>query len=132
VIVVDAMVLADFLAGEAGLRKAAIRLSEADPVWISCSLWRYEVGNVLWEKMQFQYMTRDAARRFFEQGEAMLTETVENLQWRAILDLADSRRLTFYDASYVWLAQSRGLTLRTRDAEVLRGCPDIAKPMQEE
>jgi predicted nucleic acid-binding protein len=131
VIVVDAMVLADFLAGEAGLRKAAIRLSEEDPVWISCSLWRYEVGNVLWKKMQFQHMTRDAARRFFEQGEAMLTETVENLQWRAILDLADSRRLTFYDASYVWLAQSRGLTLRTRDAEVLRGCPDIAKPMQE-
>jgi predicted nucleic acid-binding protein len=62
----------------------------------------------------------------------MLTETVENLQWRAVLDLADSRRLTFYDASYVWLAQSRGLTLRTRDAEVLRGCPDIAKPMQKE
>jgi predicted nucleic acid-binding protein len=132
VIVVDAMVLADFLAGEAGLRRAAIRLSEEDPVWISCSLWRYELGNVFWKKVRFQDMPPDAAHRSIEQGEAMLAETVENLQWRAILDLATGRRLTFYDASYIWLAHSRGLKLRTRDAEILRECPNVSAPMPEE
>ena len=131
-IVVDAMVLADFLAGEAGLRKAAIRLSEEDPVWISCSLWRYELGNVLWKKVRFQDMHPDSAHRSIEQGEAMLAETVENLQWQTILDLATDRRLTFYDASYVWLAESRGLKLRTRDAEILRECPGASAPMPEE
>ncbi|HEY5707453.1 MAG TPA: type II toxin-antitoxin system VapC family toxin [Terrimicrobiaceae bacterium] len=131
-IVVDAMVLADFLAGEASLRRAAIRLSEEDPVWISCSIWRYEVGNVLWKKVRFQDMPPDAAHHSIEQGEAMLAETVEKLQWCAILDLANGRGLSFYDASYVWLAQSRGLMLRTRDAEILRGCPGVSAPMPEE
>jgi predicted nucleic acid-binding protein len=129
VIVVDATVLADFLAGEASLRRAAIRLSEEDPVWISCSIWRYELGNVLWKKVQFENMHPNAAYRSLEQGETMLAETVENLQWRDVLDLATGRRLTFYDASYVWLAHSRGMTLRTRDAEILRECPDVAGPM---
>ena len=131
-IVVDAMVLADFLAGEAGLRRAAIRLSEEDPVWISCSLWRYELGNVLWKKVQFQDMPADAAYHSLEQGEMMLAESVADLHWRGILELATGRRLTFYDASYVWLAHSRGLKLGTRDAEILRECPGVSAPMPEE
>jgi predicted nucleic acid-binding protein len=121
--------LADFLAGEAGLRRTAIRFSEEDPVWISCRLWRYELGNVLWKKVRFHDMHPDAAHLSIEQGEAMLAETVENLQWQAILDLASARRLTFYDASYVWLAHSRGLKLRTRDAEILRESSGVSAPM---
>ena len=130
-IVVDATVLADFLAGEADLRKAAIRLSEEDPVWISCSLWRYELGNVLWKKVRFGELDLAAANRCVEQGETMVTETVANLQWSRILGFAADAGLTFYDASYVWLARARGLKLRTRDTQTLRECSDVAKPMSE-
>ena len=130
-IVVDATVLADFLAGEADLRKAAIRLSEEDPVWISCSLWRYELGNVLWKKVRFGELDLAAANRCVEQGETMVTETVANLQWSRIVGLAADAGLTFYDASYVWLARARGLKLRTRDTQILRECSDVAKPMSE-
>jgi predicted nucleic acid-binding protein len=130
-IVVDATVLADFLAGEADLREAAIRLSEEDPVWISCSLWRYELGNVLWKKVRFGELDLAAANCCVEQGETMVTETVANLQWSRILGLAADAGLTFYDASYVWLARARGLQLRTRDTQILRECSDVAKPMSE-
>ena len=83
-------------------------------------------------KFDFKTCIPTSAHRSIEQGEAMLAETVENLQWRTILDLATGRRLTFYDASYVWLAESRGLKLRTRDAEILRACPGAWAPMPEE
>jgi predicted nucleic acid-binding protein len=130
-IVVDAMVLADFFAGESNLRRAAIRLSDEDPVWISCSLWRYELGNVLWKKVRVGHLDLAAANRCVEQGETIVTETVANLQWSRILGLAADAGLTFYDASYVWLARARGLKLRTRDTQILRECSDVAKPMPE-
>lgn len=36
----------------------------------------------------------------------MVTETVASLQWSRILGLAAGAGLTFYDASYVWLARA--------------------------
>lgn len=47
----------------------------------------------------------------------------------AVDDIAIQNGLTFYDASYVWLARARGLMLRTRDKLILRECPDVARPM---
>ena len=131
-IVVDATVLADFLVGELDLRGAAIRLFEEDPVWISCSLWRYELGNVFWKNVRFRDMPLAAAQRSLEHGEAMLAETITNLDWQNVLNLASDTRISFYDASYVWLARSRRLKLRTRDTRLLRACPDVAKPMPKE
>jgi len=43
--------------------------------------------------------------------------------------LVSSKGLKFYDASYVWLAKSRGCKLYTRDKNILRECSDVAMPM---
>ncbi len=128
-IVIDATVLADLLIGEEDLMEAAIRLAEEDSEWISPSLWRFELGNVLWKEVRFRNGDRDRLEGTLLGAEDLVVETVADLDVRATWRIACERRLTFYDASYVWLARSRNLVLRTRDAEVLRECPDVAKPM---
>jgi predicted nucleic acid-binding protein len=129
VIVVDAVVLADFLAGAPPLRAAAVRLTELDPEWISCGLCRYELGNVLWKQVRLGGLDREAALRHLEQAATMLAEVSDQLETKQVLALALHEGLTFYDSSYVWLARSRGVLLYTRDGQILRQCADTARPM---
>jgi len=129
VIVVDATVVADFLVGEPPLQAAAVDLMREDSDWISVGLWRYELGNVLWKKVKFEKGDPEEMRRHLECGAGLLLETVEDLNPAAIYDIAVQKGLTYYDASYVWLARARGLALRTRDKQLLRECPDVARPM---
>ncbi len=128
-IVVDATVLADFLAGEAALQASAEELMREDSDWISVGLWRYELGNVLWKKVKFEKSDSEGMRKHLECGTRLLIETVEDVDLVRVYDIAVQRGLTFYDASYVWLARARGLTLRTRDKQILRECGDVARPM---
>lgn len=128
-IVVDATVLADFLAGEAALRASAEELMREDSDWISVGLWRYELGNVLWKKVKFEKSDSEGLRKQLECGARLLIETAEDVNLMATYDTAVQTGLTYYDASYVWLARTRGLTLRTRDKQILRECPDVALPM---
>lgn len=128
-IVVDATVLADFLVGEAKLKAAAVALAAEDPEWISTGLWRYELGNVLWKKCRFEGEDRLKMERLLSVANEVISETVEAVDSPSILEIATASGLTFYDASYVWLARSRGWKLRTRDDQILRECPDVAFPM---
>ena len=128
-IAIDATVLADHFIGEAPLRDAAQKLFGEDSDWIAPGLWRFELGNVLWKYVRFGKLTASAADGFMREAERLVVETVNDIRAPEILELAIQRQLTMYDASYVWLARSRGLTLRTRDAEVLRQCPEWASPM---
>lgn len=128
-IVVDATVLADFLAGEAALQASAEALMREDSDWISVGLWRYELGNVLWKKVKFEKSDSEGMQKQLECGASLLIETVEDVDLVSVYDTAVQTGLTYYDASYVWLARTRGLTLRTRDKQILRECPDVARPM---
>ncbi len=128
-IAVDATVLADFLAGEPPLQAPAVELMREDCDWISVGLWRYELGNVMWKLARFGGQDSENLRTSLECGAALLIETVEDVDMAAVWKIAVSTGLTYYDASYVWLARARGLTLRTRDTDILRECPDVAVPM---
>lgn len=128
-IAVDATVLADFLAGETALRASAEELMCEDSDWISVGLWRYELGNVLWKKVKFEKSDSEDMRKHLECGARLLIETEEDVDLVTVYDIAVQTGLTFYDASYVWLAWVRGLTLRTRDKQILRECGDVARPM---
>jgi predicted nucleic acid-binding protein len=57
----------------------------------------------------------------------MLSRRLETLDVSEILTIAEKHILSFYDASYVWLARSRRLRLRTRDSKILSKCPDVAQ-----
>jgi len=131
-IVVDNTVLADLFLGEGSLKESAEALVLEDFDWISVGLWRYEFGNVLWKilrKSDDLEHCNETAEAAFEAAEAALLESVELLEFTKVFELAIESGLTFYDASYVWLARERGLKLRTRDKEILREFPDIAVKM---
>lgn len=130
-IVVDTTVLGDLLFNEERLRKSARELQRLDGDWISMALVRYELGNVARSHAAFGNLEVVDAELGIDAVEQMLVETVADADWVRILRIAVAEGLSFYDASYVWLARSRGLDLRTRDKGILAKCPDVAIPMPE-
>lgn len=132
-LIIDASVLADFFVGTAARQAAAKRLHSEDSDWISVSLWRYELGNVLRTCVRARDFGLDEATAMghLRNAEALVVETIELRDSPQILELALSRGLTMYDASYVWAAKMRGLKLRTRDGDILKFCPEFASPMPE-
>jgi predicted nucleic acid-binding protein len=130
-VAVDATVLADLLIGEDSLRAAASTLALEDPDWICTSLWRYELGNVLWKEVGFRKGDRARLKVALDRAEPLLLETIEVVDAVAVWEIACDTGLTYYDASYVWLARFRGLKLRTRDGQILKACPDVALDMPE-
>lgn len=130
-IVVDATVVSDLLLAEEKTRAAAEHLLGEDPEWVSTALWRFEFGNVMLKFQRHGKRRIEDPQRQFRLAEGLLVETAGDLMWAEVWELADADGLSYYDASYVWLARSRGLKLRTRDKEVLKACPDVARPMPE-
>lgn len=130
-IVVDATVLADRIAGLESLRASAVALAESDPIWISSTLWRYEFGNVLWKKIRLEGLVREVSVRGLEDAEALLERTVGDLDWSAILELALDREISFYDASYVWLGLENRCKVYSRDGALGRKVPEVVCGMPE-
>ena len=84
------------------------------------SLTEYEIGNVLWRENQ-QKKLKDPARvaAIFSEALAPLRkfeiDSIAN-----VLEIAIGRRLTFYDASYAYLAEKENLKLVTADTDLLK------------
>ena len=128
-IVVDGTVLADHAFGDDMRRAACLKLQEIDPEWITLALARFEIGNVAWKMARFGGVATDDAIAALRAANRLVGEFVDSIESAEVLELGCETGLTFYDASYVWLARSRGLELRTRDKEILKQCPDVARPM---
>jgi predicted nucleic acid-binding protein len=129
VIVVDCTVIADHLFGDQLARAATERLQELDPEWISLGLVFFEAGNVAWKLSKFGRLSPADGEALVGMIERLLAGIEIHPDSMAIYRLASDSGLTFYDASYVWLAQCRGLQLRTRDQQILQAYPEVARPM---
>lgn len=84
------------------------------------SLTEYEIGNVLWKEKQ-QNKLKDPTRIAQIFSEAM--EPLRKLEIDSIpnvLAIAIERHLTFYDASYAYLAEKERLKLVTQDTDLLK------------
>jgi predicted nucleic acid-binding protein len=85
---------------------------------------RYELGNIIWKECALQgLISPDKASSRAEDLAGMLEimkiEKIESGEdSRGAMELAIRLRLTFYDASYLQIAKSRGLTLVTEDEEL--------------
>jgi predicted nucleic acid-binding protein len=92
-------------------------------------LTEYEIGNVLWKENRQGRMKNPqlAATAFLK---AMQTLTVLELDSLAnVLAVAIERNLSFYDASYAYLAEKENLALVTQDAQLLKKCK-VAVPIE--
>ncbi len=85
------------------------------------SLTEYELGNVLWKeakKRKISYI--EAAKNF---SDALLELKKISINGVGdVLTVALERNLTFYDASYAFIAEKDGLKLVTEDTELLKKC----------
>jgi predicted nucleic acid-binding protein len=128
-VVVDCTVIADFFIGNAELQRSVQSLLEMDSEWIAPVLWRYEFGHVLLKEVRGGRMSADKMDQFLAAGEKLIIESVVDFDASVIASLSRVRDLSFYDASYVWLGQARGLPFYTRDGKLARKCVGLVQPM---
>ena len=127
-IVVDNTVLVDFWAGEEPFRSAAKSLFRFESDWVAPSLWFYEFGNVMSKLERLNKISEEMKVQAWT-GVMEMVRSIHETDALGVDGLVSSKGLKFYDASYVWLAKSRGCKLYTRDKNILRECSDVAMPM---
>lgn len=128
-IVVDCTVVVDFFIGKEEQQESVQRLLVLDPEWIAPVLWRYEFGHVLLKEVRGGRMSEELMDQFLAAAEQLISESVVDFDAVAIAALSRTKELSYYDTSYVWLGQVRGLPFYTRDGKLARKCGDMAKEM---
>ena len=86
------------------------------------SLTEYEIGNVLWRENQQKKLKdpRRIATIFSEAIRPLRKMEIDSIA--NVLTVAIERRLTFYDASYAYLAEKENMRLVTQDTDLLKMC----------
>ena len=86
------------------------------------SLTEYEIGNTLWKQNKKKEL--DDPKRIatiFQESLVGLNEiSVDSIV--NVLTLAMERNLTFYDASYAYLAEKENMELVTEDVDLIKKC----------
>jgi predicted nucleic acid-binding protein len=109
------------------VRRVFEALSE-NGAWVP-GIWRLEVANVLEmgvRRKRHNAEFRDATLSDLAQLPIQVDAETDRQAWNATLRLAESHRLTLYDAAYLELALRRNLPLATLDEE-LRAAARIEK-----
>ncbi len=92
----------------------------------------YEAGNALWRLCLLEKkVTEEEAYTFLStlSGFLNLLQTISfaELDSKRILSVAISKRLTFYDASYIAAAETKSLTLVTDDATLAKAADEFVE-----
>jgi len=82
----------------------------------------YEIGNVLWRESQKKKLKdpRRIATIFSEAIRPMRKMEIDSIA--NVLAVAIERHLTFYDASYAYMAEKENMRLVTEDIDLLKKC----------
>ncbi len=93
------------------------------------SLTEYEVGNVLWrENKQKKLKNPQRIATIFSEAIASFHK-MEIDSLADVLAIAIERNLTFYDASYAYIAEKQNVKLVTQDTDLLKKCK-VAIPIE--
>ncbi|MGO8806830.1 MAG: type II toxin-antitoxin system VapC family toxin [Candidatus Bathyarchaeia archaeon] len=86
------------------------------------SLTQYEIGNVLWKENQQKKIKEpeQVAKIFSEAIQPLRKLEIDSIA--NVLAVAIQRKLTFYDASYAYVAEKENLKLVTGDTDLLEKC----------
>jgi len=87
-------------------------------------LTKYELGNALWKEYKLGLLKNweNPIVLWSKIMEEMPTYRIEMQHLRDIEKIAVERDLTFYDASYIYMAETQNLKLITEDEELLSKC----------
>ena len=91
-------------------------------MFVVLDLTKYEVGNVLWKEYKGgRIKDLGSIVALFEMVfDSFGKLSIDRLD--GVLRIAVERDLTFYDASYVYVAEKMGMSLVTEDHEILEKC----------
>ena len=86
------------------------------------SLTEYDIGNVLWRENQQKKLKnpRRIATIFSEAIRPLRKMEIDSIA--DVLAIAIERNLTFYDASYAYIAEKQNIRLVTQDTDLLKKC----------
>ena len=114
--VVDASALAAVLFGEPAADDVAIEMGDANLA--APALIEYEVGNTCWKKCR-RYPEQAAVLRTAFGAMKKMHLQLYDVDANGVLALAQSLGITYYDASYVWLADWLDAPLVSLDKRLL-------------
>lgn len=115
--VVDASALAAVLFGEPAAEEIASRLESQ--ALVAPALIEYELGNTCWKKCRRHPQQSKALQAGLDiLGELELL--LHDVDLPAVLRTAIQRNVSFYDASYLWLAKQLNAELVTLDERLSR------------
>jgi predicted nucleic acid-binding protein len=124
-IVVDANILV-YRIVEGEMTGAAIRLQEKDPDWRTSPLWEYEFGNALALMILQKHLTTKMAAQLFQNAKGVFIPAEMQADSDLALQLASEKKISFYDAQYLALAQMLGVPLITEDKALRKAAGDLA------
>jgi predicted nucleic acid-binding protein len=121
--VVDASAVAALLFNET----AALWVQDATfgELLIAPGLIHFELGNLCWKKMRRSPAQADALRRNWMNWNVSSPVTLSDVDLGETMRFARDHNLTFYDASYLWLAHDRTADLISLDAKLVRAARTI-------
>jgi len=81
----------------------------------------YEIGNIIWKEYK-RGKIKDPVlvMKMFEEIMRNMKKLSSNQEMLEIFDIAVKSNITFYDASYIYIARKHGLKLVTKDADLLK------------
>jgi predicted nucleic acid-binding protein len=113
--VVDASAIAAILFDEP--RADAVATEIGDHTLAAPALLEYELGNVCWQKCRRHPHLADVLRTAFEKLREFDLQ-LHDVEPPGVLILAIRSEITFYDASYLWLARTLAAPLITLDGQL--------------
>lgn len=122
VVVIDASYLLTFLLPDEEseqVKKLVLEYGTGSVQFIAPDILPFEIANGLKSATLRERLPADKAIELMETFLAMRVMILP-IDFSEALDLAITKKLSIYDASYAWLAQSRGCELMTHDKKLAK------------
>ena len=129
-IVVDTNVFVRLSVGPDAGGDAAL-LHQLDPEWTAPPIFVSELRNVLLGYLRRGDFDLRRATATCDEAVRVFGDRIEEVPHDQVIDTALECGLSAYDAEFVVLARTLGVTLATLDGEILGGAPDVAVSVRE-
>lgn len=124
-VVVDASAILSVLLGDEQqppkIKTALQAYAQEKLELIAPTLLKFEVGNALRSAFLRDRLSQDTAKALYDQFLQLPISYVKTLNLGQVLALALKKELSFYDASYLFLAQNLQASLLTLDKKLVVG-----------
>jgi predicted nucleic acid-binding protein len=114
---------------------AALLFNEDAALWVQDETFRelllapelihFELGNLCWKKMRRSPEQADALLQNWLNWNVSPPVTLIDVYLAGTMHIAHGHNLTFYDASYLWLAHDRTADLISLDAKLVRAARSL-------